>query len=78
MRNLIRTYDPKMCLMSSESIKVAAMEKEFCLVCIAGGDTPEEVAERFGIDLWIIETIVREDLVEKHGLPDRLHWILWG
>lgn len=80
MRDLVRAYGPKLCIMSRESVAVAAMEKEFCLACIAGGDTPEEVAARFGIDVAIIDTIVGEDLIESHGLPEnrrpRLHWTL--
>lgn len=65
MRDLIRAYGPKLCIMSRESRVVAAMEKEFCLAAIAGGDTPEEVAARYGIDLVIIEEIVREDMAEE-------------
>jgi hypothetical protein len=67
MRDLIRAYAPKFCIMSRESMKAAAMEKEFCLAAIAGGDTPEEVAARYGIDLAIVEALVREDLAEGHG-----------
>jgi len=37
-------------------------ERELWLAAIAGGDTPEETAARFGLDLKVVEMVVRYDL----------------
>jgi len=46
----------------AEAYQRGTLLKEFCLVFIAGGYTPEETAEKLGIDLNYIEKFIRQDL----------------
>lgn len=46
----------------AEAYRRGALIKEFCLIFIAGGCTPEETSEQLGVDLNYIEKFIRQDL----------------
>jgi hypothetical protein len=39
--------------------------KELCLIVVAGGYTPEEAAEKLGVELNYIEKFIRQDLQSR-------------